>query len=396
MSETKIHLIGLKHWAISHYNQLGYIYIVFFSLAIFFRPFTAPGQLLIIDSRLYMEIASYVVDGSFWSRFLSGDAALYWYWPMGYPFMMGLIAKAFGAELFLTGRILNFMAYLLIVYSVKNIFPEKWSFYVFLIGTASFLGLFTQTLTEAVFVAFGFLGLSQMLKEKGQAWIVVMSFTFMALTRYIGVFTIIFLGVYFIFVRKRKWFLITCSVLILVAAYILTEWVLFKALPTSIISPPQVDRLTLFGQFLISLIGYFSYFEIDHWGGSIGKVLFFVGLFPFIYVIRKWIKKREKSNLAELNEKTLIFFLFGSCYLLMFLFVLFGLGWDHDGWGIQSRYVAPGILFLILGWFEWVKFNVEDSQNIKLLILVSSMTVLLYAGFFQSFIDQLKAYGAEL
>lgn len=388
--------IGLKKWALAHYNQLGYAYIFLFSVAIIFRPYTAPGQLLIIDSNLYLEIASYVIDGSFWNKFFNGAPSLYWFWPMGYPLLLGLIGKGFGGDLFLAGRFLNLLAYLITVYSIKRIFQEKWSFYVFLIGTASFLGLFTHTLTEAVFIALGFLGLSQILKEKGQVWIVVLSFSFMVLFRYIGVFSILFIGIYYVIVRKRKWFLAVVALTFLVFGYILTEWFLIHELPTSIIDPAQVDKLTLLGQTLIAMFGYFSYFEIDHWGGSWGKFLFFIGLIPFVYVVWTWMKNVKKTRILDIKGKALVFLLFGSSYLLLFFFVLFGLGWDHEGWGIQSRYVAPGMLFVIMGWFEWVKFNSEDFQKIKLVISAASAVVLIYTGFLQSLIDHLKANGTVL
>jgi hypothetical protein len=109
-----------------------------------------------------------------------------------------------------------------------------------------------------------------------------------------------------------------------------------------------------------------------------------------------WINNGEKTNSKESYQKVSVFLVFGSSYLVLFFFVLFGLGWDHDGWGIQSRYVAPGMLFIILGWFEWAKFNPDDFQKIKVLMLISSTIVLLYTGFFQSLIDHFKVNGAIL
>lgn len=316
-----------RHWAINHYDQLAYVYVFLFSVAIFFRPYTAPGQLLIIDSILYMEIASHVLDGSFWSKFLTGDPTLYWYWPMGYPIILGLIGKILSVDIFFSGRILNLMAYLITVFSIKRIFREKWSFYIFVCGSASFLGLFTHTLTEAIFIAFGFLGLSQVLKEGRQTWIAILSFIMMGLIRYIGVFTIVFLGIYFGFVKKIKWLSAFFAVGVLLFAYIQIEWLLTNQLPTSIISnTPKVDKLRLLQQALSTIFGTLSFFEFDHWGGIVGKILFIIGLAPFVGTVLVWRNNGKKTNRLKVEDKSFVLMLFGLSYMLLFFFVLFGLG----------------------------------------------------------------------
>jgi MFS family permease len=382
---------SLYLWIRNNYEQIPYAYILLFANAIFFRPYTAPGQLLIIDSYLYMEIAAYVLDDSFWTKFFNGDAALYWYWPMGYPVAMGLLAKLTAGDVFLAGRILHLFSFLLTAFSLKRIFQMEWSFYLFLIGTASFMGLFSSTLTEAGFVSFGFLGISEILNERPRLWFVITAFFIMFLIRYIGAFAGPFLILYYFFSKEKKWLLAGIILVILAVGYILLSWDLTHALPTAILSPVQVQSKTLLYQLLSAMFGYLSFFEFDHWGGSLGKVLFIIGLLPFGIIAYYWWKNgflmRQQSSI------TVALMLFGLSYLLMLFFIVFGLGWDHDGWGIQSRYVAPGMLFVILAFFGGIDLTNEDRQKAKVMICVSSCLVLVYVGYFQSLIDYVKLYG---
>lgn len=66
-----------NQWLLDRYNLIAWVYVAAFCVAIFFRPYTAPGQLLIIDSKVYMEIASYFLDGTFWEKFMAGDKSLF-------------------------------------------------------------------------------------------------------------------------------------------------------------------------------------------------------------------------------------------------------------------------------------------------------------------------------
>lgn len=303
---------------------------------------------------------------------------------------MGSIALLFKIDVFLAGRVLNLIAYLIIIFSIQRIFKDKWGMYVFLAGSASFITIFTTTLTEAIFIAFGFLGLTQLSSKNEKIWVVVLAFFIMTLTRYIGIFTILFLGTHYLRTRKNKHLIATIFLSFLILSYVQIEWMFSNKLPTSVIDPPQVDPFTLAKQTSLAILGHLSFFELDNWRGNMGKFLFVVGLTPMGNIAYNLINRDKPFFITPLNEKTVLLLYFGISYLMTLLLVLFGLGWDHAGWGIQSRYTAPGMVFLLIGLTNSIQLNEEELKKLKLVLLISGSFVLLYTGFIQSLIDYIK------
>lgn len=368
-----------------------WIFAILFTGSIFLRPFAHKGNLMIIDSYLYLEIASQVYQGIFFQNFITADPSLYWHWPMGFPFMVGLLSFLFEGDVFFAGRVLQSLFFGMTFILLKKTFPKDWGFYLALIGTGTFLGMYLSTLTEAGFIAFGFLLLYLMTKEN-KCWTgIFFTMVYMYAFRHVGVFVGGFvLWHYLKEDRDKRWLGVLAAFSLVLLGYSFLEFQANSKLTGTGIAGELVGRMEMIGLWVKAVLAYFSYFDVENFGGKAGKVLFFVGLIPMImaafwgfrYII---YNKRHNSNLIRLYSR------FGISYFGLFIFVLLVLGWDHQGWGIQGRYIAPGAVFLLIALFESYRPPEGYPWKLRALFKGAAMCMVLYNGYFQAYLDGLSS-----
>ncbi|MEX2567495.1 MAG: hypothetical protein WD431_16235 [Cyclobacteriaceae bacterium] len=381
---------SLQQWFYDKEKGFEWCFAILFTGSLYLRPFVHKGNLMIIDSHLYLNMAEQVFQGVFFQNVLTADPSLYWHWPLGFPFLAGLISFFFEGDVFFAGRVLQSFFFGMILILLKKSFPKDWGFYLALISTGTFLGLFLSTLTEAGFIAFGFLMLYLMIKEH-KRWIAIF-FTMVSiyLFRHVGIFVGGFvLWQYWKEERDMRWLSVLLAFSMVVLGYSFLEYQANSQLTGAGIAGESVGRMEMLLIWVKATFAYFSYFDVENFGGRAGKVLFFIGLVPMLLagiwgfnVILK--NKPQESILIRTYTR------FGLSYFAVFLFVILVLGWDHQGWGIQGRYIAPGAVFLLIALFESYRPQEGYPWKLRAVFKGAAMCMVLYNGYLQAYLDSLS------
>ncbi|MEX2512891.1 MAG: hypothetical protein WD398_08300 [Cyclobacteriaceae bacterium] len=384
-------MTSLQRWFYEKEKGFEWCFAVLFTGSLFLRPFVHKGNLMIIDADLYLEIASQVYQGVFIQNFITADPSLYWHWPMGFPFLVGLFSFLFEGDVFFAGRVLQSFFFGMILILLKKSFPIDWGFYLALISTGTFLGLFLSTMTEAGFIAFGFLMLYLVLKEN-KSWLpIFLTMVSLYAFRHVGLFVGGFvLWHYWKEERDNRWLGVLLAFSMVVLSYSFLEYQANSKLTGAGIEGEVMGRMKMLGLWVIATLAYFSYFDVEHFGGRAGKVLFFIGLVPMLLAAiwgfeRVWNNKKQDSKLIRSYTR------FGMAYFVVFLLVLLVLGWDHQGWGIQGRYIAPGAVFLLIALFESYRPMEGYPWKLRALFKGAAMCMVLYNGYFQAYLDSLSS-----
>ncbi|MGY6522396.1 MAG: hypothetical protein ACXIUD_11735 [Mongoliitalea sp.] len=366
-----------------HVDEIvGWLLFASMTIAITIVPYKVPGNFLTYDGKCYLEYAQLFKDGDLFNLFIQGDLKNLGIWPLGFPISVGLIAFIFGVDPFLAARITQTLFLIIFIFLLKILFKKNWVFYFSLLATGFFLANFQFPLSEAGFIVFG-LGIIMVLEciENTQRNIMLILLTLLLFSyRYMGLFIIPYFFAYWVFIDRNKKIVIPTLLLGVIAVLNYS----FIKIQTGYFSGIErkggiIERMDLLKQFFVVSLGQFSYFDLSNFHGKIGGVLFFIGLIPFIILLIALIRKKnillifKKLNLLS---KSLI--LYGSTYLIFYFFLTVGLGWDHDGEGITSRFVYPGMIFIILGIFHQVAFLIPVKQVHKYLLYIFSILSNLY------------------
>jgi hypothetical protein len=345
-------------------------------------PYKVEGNYLSFDANYYLEYAELFKEGKLIQMFLEGNLAGLGVWPLGFPILIGGLSFILGTDIFLSARILQALFLLVFVVLFKEKFKLDWLFYFSLISTGMFLSNFLNTLTEAGFILLGFGFLVILEKEKSLnknvllLLIPLLLFSF----RYIGIFVFLFLIIYWWFIERKRIYLISALFLMLYAVL----YFYFIRSMTGHYSGIErkggiVDKWELFKQFVAISFGQFSYFDLTNFQGKAGELMFFIGLIPFMVLLVSWFRLGKKFKsfalIAPFSRNSL---LFGSTYLFLYFFLTVGMGWDHDGEGISSRFVFPGIIFIMLGLFHQVALELTVKMKHRILLLSFSYLANIY------------------
>jgi hypothetical protein len=356
---------------------LSWSLLIVILVSIIFLPLKVPGSYLVYDSYFYLDYAGIFREGKLFESVLNADLEALGIWPLGFPIFVGTISFLSGTEVFLSARFLQALFLILLVFLLKYKFGKNWTFYISLLATGMFLSTFLNTLAEAGFIVFGlvFLLVLEERRTKLTKFLLILLPLLIFSFRYIGIFIFMFLAFYWLFIERSKRILSSAFVLGLYA----TVYFFFIYLQTGLYSGIErkggtVERIDLFKQFFAVSLGQFSYFDLTNIKGKAGGILFFVGLIPFVFLLGLWMKKiPKKHSFSNFDKFSRNSFLFGTCYMVLYFFLTVGLGWDHDGEGVSSRFVYPGMFFLIMALFHQISFQ-QPIRNIhKLILLLSAL-----------------------
>lgn len=354
-------------------------YLICISAAtILFLPSMVPGKFLTMDGDYYLQYAQLFKDGDFFSYFLYGKIPLMGVWPFGFPMLIGGVATVTGLEVFWAGRLVQLFLFFLMLWLLWKKFGQDWFFYFTLLATGIFLYNHLFTLSEAGFIVLGLAFLIAFERHQSiPAKVLVIILPLLIFSfRYVGVFVLLFLAVNVLlgYQKKLAW-ISMLLLLVFVVTYFYSIYIQTGQFSGLERQGGIVSRPTMFGQFFLSTAALFSYFDIGKFQGKVGAYLFFVGTVPFIILLVSLFKEKPiREIFLDMNAFSKNAMIFGGCYLILYLSLTLGLGWDHDGEGIIPRFLYPGFIFLILGFFYQVTQKVPIRNFHRQLLLGFAIT----------------------
>lgn len=340
---------------ISKNNMLLLLVFVLGSLAIVLRAVFFEGYYLSPDSKEYLGLAQNLLDGN--GFFLAkGDGKVFFsVWPVGYPILVAGISMIFHTSVIWGSKILNIIFLLLILLLIKHVFKQHSHTYYFLLLWASYIEIFSFSWSEAAFI-FGLLWFSYSVYFfviNGHPLNSISLFgssLYLFLIRYIGGFSVCFVGVMavYCFILKRYKESIALIVVLFFQTILVASYLYNNFQETGYItgiSRPAAAENNL--EMLISLLGAI-FFEAspllsgcgEYWKFIVSLIVQSIVVIVFASNFSKYYVKKDYKN-----DKFAITCL---CVGLFYLVSIISLRWISNFDDLGYRFLAPGTFLLII------------------------------------------------
>ncbi len=318
------------------------------------------------DSYHYLRVAQKLVK----SKFLFSQEALHIktaLWPLGYPFFIALVGFMTNLKVFWASKVLNILLLGGSLIILLKFFRQYAWVYGLIFLSASFLEYFSYTFSEAGFI-FGLtwfiFSLSKFLNKcfptLWQLLSIVLSILFLFLFRYIGIFTILLLGIiclkeYWQGGRNFKPLVISIFVsLPLIGAYLLLNLKMkgqvFGERDLAVVNSGEFFLGFFYHIFLELIIPINQNFHSFKW------IISCIGLQGLFLMLNWFHEKPEFKNDSEdisHNSFWKISLLGGLTYLVIVFLVIFILMHDFP----NARYLIPASFLLFLGLLKYSEVN---------------------------------------
>lgn len=325
------------------------------SLAIVSRAVFFEAYYLSPDSKQYLGLAQNLLDGKGFYLAKGEGKVFFSVWPVGYSILVAGISMIFHTSVFWGSKILNIIFLLLILLIIKHIFKQHSHTYYFLLLWASYIEIFSFSWSEAAFI-FGMLWFSYSVYcfvINGHPLSAISlggSSMYLFLIRYIGGFSVCFVGImavyYFILKRYKKSISLIVVLLfqiILVASYLYNNFQETGYI-TGISRPASTENNL---EMLISLLGAI-FFEASPLLSGCGEFWkFIVSLIVQSIVVISFASNYSKYCVNK-NYKNDEFAFTCLCVGLFYLFSIISLRWISDFDDFGYRLLAPGTFLLII------------------------------------------------
>ena len=187
---------------------------IFLALGILTKSFFNEDGYISPDSAGYLALAQNLVEGNGFYAYSPytpcNERSFFAVWPVGYPIFIYLVAKVFGISVFLASKIVNIIFIGISILLFRKLFKRNAYIYSLVFFAASLIGIFVFTWSEAPFI-FGLLwfssavySFSQNTSSKILLFNIFSSSMFLFLSRYIGAFSIGFIGMMSILYLIKK------------------------------------------------------------------------------------------------------------------------------------------------------------------------------------------------
>ena len=371
--------------------------LVFFAMAIAIYSksyFNFHGNLS-ADSMRYLEISQNLVDGNgflYTSDHQSATAmpsarVFPATWPLAYPICIFLISKITGVTVFWSSKLLGILMIGLIIVLFRILFQEKAYVYSLIFLFSSFLEIFSYTWSEGLFIFFLVLfsmSIYRLLLYQNNLLLISFSLLssslIMFLTRYIGAFSLIImglLGIYLLLIKKdllRSSLLISVTIIsfIIMIAYLYNNYLLTGLITgrQRFIEPEPIIHY-LFTTLWV-LTTEINILSINT--GVKGPILLLLQfiIIGFIVFKNKKIIFDKNNYINNKNELLcpLVFSLIGLFYLFVIISIRF-LGFRIDALGF--RLLAPGTLLLFIALIKYIDIR---SKKIIFHIFIKALFIL--------------------
>jgi hypothetical protein len=368
-----------------------YLVMVFFlmTIAILSKSFYQSSGYLSPDSTNYLALAQNLLDGNgFYITSLNQSGKEFFaIWPIGYPFLIYLLAKLTGLSVFWASKVLNIFFIGLILGILKSLFNKNAYLYGLIFLFASYIEIFTYTWSETAFI-FGLVWFSasifNFVKKPNELFLISVSLLFSSLflflSRYIGAFSfgiIGLLGIYFGLVKKDKSKFIILIAISLFNLLLMSGYLYHNLLETGNITgmpriPSPETNANLFSTLFKASVSELIIHQNDTY---FRKNLIFlaqyalIGFFTFKY--RGYV---FKPKVQESNNKLILPFIFGIIGVTYLFFIIL-MRWAAHFDEFSFRLLAPGSFLIFIAIINYIE-NKTTQQYFKVFkILLLSATL---------------------
>ncbi len=361
------------------------------ALGIFTKSFFNYNGYITPDSAGYLALAQNLVEGNgfyvYSSYIPSNERSFFAVWPVGYPVLIFLVAKISGISVFLASKIVNiiFIGGSLLLF--RKLFIKNAYLYSLIFFAATFILIFTLTWSEVPFI-FGLLWFSTAVyyfslntNSKLLIFNLLTSSLFLFLSRYIGAFSIGFIGIMSIFyLGKRdyktsfKLILVSFVGFSMIALYLYHNY-LETGYPTGTVRLPAPEtNFELLKMLIRALLVELNIirtpggphitntFKFSAW--FVLQLGFFIYLFwktkDYIHDINK---KKEKYHLYK-------YFVFVG---ITYFFCIVIIRWHTHFIGFYYRFLGPASFLFFIAFVNYVesKYPEKVFQKLRIFIVIT-------------------------
>lgn len=358
---------------ISKNNVLLFLVFALGSIAIISRGYFSMGTYLSTDSKQYLSVAQNLLEGNGPYLLKDNPGTYFSTWPLGYPLLIAGTSMIFHISVYWGSKILNIIILLLVVSLLKRIYKQHAYNYALLLLWASYLEIFSYTWSESAFIL-GLIWFSYAMRsynEKESSLIIIanvlLSSLFLFLIRYIGVFSICFIGIMALHHAITKKYKSSARLMaIFIIQLLIVSVYLYINLQktghmTGIGRPGSMEgNLELFYSLVVAM-----FFELNVFMAQYSTRAKFIACFVIqMIVVYYFLRNRDLSyenKTSKVDSFSMTCLYVGSTYL----FCITCLRWMKDFDELGYRFLAPGTLLLYMFLISHLrtKYN-EISFNI--------------------------------
>jgi hypothetical protein len=362
-------------------------------LSIFIKVIFDSSGYLSNDSTNYLYLAQNIIDGH--GFYVTNEIAkyedrvLFSTWPIGYSSLIAIVSTLSGLTVFISSKILNVIFIGCIILIFRKLFETDAWIYALIFFYSSYLEIFCFTWSETGFI-FGLVMFSyfmhKFLNNKANTFsLVVLLFTgcFLFLIRYIGAFTIGFLGLLWIYLlvhhRNDKKRIITVSIIIMANILFVSIYLYYNYLETGLMT--GIERFSasesnyeLLVQLLTTLLAEIT-IPVYHPRPSFIIPMLFIQIALIIYYNykKKFLFKRQESDYKYSVSR--VFFMIGILYLTCIILVR----WFFYFSPLSFRLLGPGTFLIFISLISYLSENMDRSSfnDVKKIIMILSIISLI-------------------
>jgi hypothetical protein len=391
------HLINIKKLC-SYQKEHIYTIIVFIliSISILLKSKFATDGYVSGDSSYYLLLAQNLLDGkgfSYYQSWNSVNKMHFAVWPVGYPLLIYTTSKLTGLSVFWASKLTNILLIALIIKILQKYFKKNTYLYSLILLFHSYITIFTFTWSETAFI-FGLFWFSTCLFEfiNHKTRILssdlikitsslLLSSLFLFISRYIGFFSIIVIGIFIIYfsIFKRTslkfWLLI---LIISINTFFIIGYFYHNYLETGFTSgmpriPAPESDLYLFKSLISAILCEFALVTSN---SKIGFLSICIGLCISMAVVFRY---REKIiNTRNSNDQLkipipmpFILLLTGIIYEMTLIFLRWRTHFDD----FSFRLIAPGGVLIFISSINLLELRIKPKyfNYLKITIIFAAI-----------------------
>lgn len=354
------------------------------------------------DSSCYLRLAQNLLDNnSFFlnSLYVPSGKEFFAIWPIGYPYMIYLVAEITNLSVFLSSKILNILFLSGIFLIFINKFKADAYLFGFILLLAPAIEIFSFTWSEVPFI-FGLLWFTLALitatdkKENFFTFLnLSLSSIFLFLSRYIGAYSIILIllfGIYHLFskdYRKLLYFLVSgCIAGLFVTLYLYNNQIHTGHITGIPRSPSSESALAMVKMittaYLSEFVNFFTFSLLfrdnQHITPHIVALAASLAIILFAIKLKIFPIKLEKT---PHNSAILIFFIAGISYIITITTLRILTVFDP----LSYRLLFPGTFLLLISLILFFKNFSTDKQTVNTFKFIFGTFAII--GFTSNFIN---------
>jgi|GEM_PF-3598131 len=350
-------------------ENLSFLYLIF-SISILIKSYVHFDGYMTWDSGMFFRLAHNLNEGNGFfvtDFFVENGASFFASWPVGYPVLLFLFSKIVPLDFFWLSKIINILAVGGALYFLHRLFREHIITLCLLLFFASFLEVFSYSLSEGVFI-FGLIWFCYEIstyangdKTDFRLFKMFLATVLLFLTRYIGAVNIgILLLLAFSEIRKKNYSsavkllfaAIVCAMVI--SAYLFNNYQLtgyFTGMPRETSPQTSLELLREIAQALLLQFDFIFASAFTVTQSPTQKLAFYLStLLISIGICVFFFRKigKETSSTTPTHQYVLsgkIIFLVGILHTLSLIL----LRWFFYYGILGFRYFSPGILLSFVG-----------------------------------------------